>query len=355
MTGDGAPSKEGTSHSPNLSVVVPVYNARELLEKCLLALAASDYHDFEVLVVDDGSDQPVQELVERFGFKCIRIDGPGGPARARNRGVERVSGKYVVCIDADVCVHTDTLSRFAKVFASDPRIDAVVGSYDETPAEPDFFSQYKNLFHHYVHQKNGETINTFWTGCGAIRRDLLIAFGGFDEQRYRRPAIEDIELGTWLTAAGFRIVLRPEIKAQHLKRWTLWSILKSDVLDRGVPWIQLMLRAGAAAKTLNVKPQQRLSVLLIYCALLALVSGLLVPSALYVSGFAMSAITLINIDFYRYFILHRGLWFALRSVPMHWLYFVYCGVCVAWGTSLHYAAGFNRSSNNTVQHARVER
>ncbi|MGH9908422.1 MAG: glycosyltransferase family A protein, partial [Pyrinomonadaceae bacterium] len=180
---------------------MPVYNSLQTLEKCLQALAQSGYDDFEVLVVDDGSTEPTKSLVERHEFGYLRIEGPGGPARARNRGVSQVDGQYVVFIDADVCVHKDALTRFAAAFASDATIDAVIGSYDNAPAKRSFLSQYKNLFHHYVHQQSHGQIGTFWSGCGAIRRDLFLRFGGFDEKRYRRPSIEDIELGTWLTLA----------------------------------------------------------------------------------------------------------------------------------------------------------
>ena len=80
------------------------------------------------------------------------------------------TGQYLVFIDADVCVHQDTLVRFAERFTADPMLDAVMGSYDDAPAASNFLSQYKNLFHHYVHQTGDGEIRTFWSGCGAIRR-----------------------------------------------------------------------------------------------------------------------------------------------------------------------------------------
>ena len=329
-----------------LSVIVPVYNSTGYLNRCLAALAKSNFNDFDVLVVDDGSTEAVEPIVTRYGFDYMRIDGPGGPARARNRGVTRAKGKYLVFIDADVCVHKDTLTAFAEVFAADSGIDAVVGSYDETPAESGFFSQYKNLFHHYVHQTSGGYVNTFWSGCGAMRRDLFLAFGGFDEERYRRPAIEDIELGTWVTAAGFQIVLAPQVKATHLKRWTLWSILKTDIFDRGVPWIQLMLRAGAAANTLNAKSSQRICVALTWLASALLPLIWWQPVAGILSFSLLSLVSALNFDFYRYFIAHSGIWFTLRVLPMHWLYFWYCGLCVIWGTAAHYLTSRNSSQDS---------
>ena len=321
---------------PVLAVIVPVYNSTADLEHCLAALAASDFKDFEVLVVDDGSTEPVEPLVDFHGFGYLRIDGPGGPARARNRGVVCVKGRHVVFVDADVCVHKDTLGRFAAAFAADPTIDAVIGSYDDAPAKRNFLAQYKNLFHHYVHQQSHGPIGTFWSGCGAIRRELFLAFGGFDEHRYRRPAIEDIELGTWLSAAGHKIILDREIKGKHLKRWTLRNLLKTDIFDRGVPWTRLMLRAGALVNTLNVKPLQRLSVALAYITLLALTISFWWPRSLVVAAVLFLVVTILNLDFYRFFWRHSNFWFTLRVVPLHWLYFWYCGFSVVCGTLLHF-------------------
>lgn len=325
-------------------MIVPVYNSTEDLKDCLAALAQSDYDHFDVLVVDDGSTEPVEPLVRQHEYSYMRIEGPRGPARARNRGVAQVKSPYVVFIDADVCVHKDTLARFAESFASDPDLAAIIGTYDDAPAKPSFLSQYKNIFHHYVHQSCDGEITTFWSGCGAMRRDLFLAFGGFDEVRYRRPAIEDIELGTWVSAAGHRIILDKRIRAKHLKRWTLKSLLKTDILDRGIPWTRLMLRAGASANILNVKTEQRVSVALAYLTALFIIAALWQPFALAVAAASALAVTAINLDFYRYFITRKGLWFTLRVVPLHWLYFLYCGVCVILGTLLHHFSPLPKKS-----------
>ncbi len=330
--------KQGRDNRPTLSVVVPVYNSAAELKQCLAALAASEFNDFEVLVVDDGSTEAVKPLVDAHRFAYLRIPGPGGPARARNYGVTQVQGRYVVFVDADVCIHKDALTHFASTFAADPTIEGVIGSYDDAPAKQNFLSQYKNLFHHYVHQQASGEVMTFWSGCGAMRRELFLEFGGFDEQRYRRPAIEDIELGTWLSAAGHKIVLDSRIKGKHLKRWTLRSLLKTDIFDRGIPWTRLMLRAGSLANTLNVKPAQRLSVALAYLMPLSVIAAWWWPLMLFVALALAMTITVINLDFYRFFLRRSGWWFTLRVVPLHWLYFWYCGFSFAWGTLLHYFA-----------------
>lgn len=329
--------------SATLSVVVPVHNSSVELARCLAALSQSDCTDYEVLVVDDGSTEPVAPIVEGHGFDYMCIDGPGGPARARNRGVREVGGEYVVFIDADVCVHHNTLRLFAERFACDASLDAIVGTYDDAPADAGFVSQYKNLFHHYVHQDSDGEISTFWSGCGAMRRSVFLEFGGFDEQRYRRPAIEDIELGTWVSAAGRRIVLDKRVQCTHLKRWTLMSLIRTDVFDRGIPWTRLMLRAGDVPNSLNTRNTQKLSLILFYLAVLAAPIGFLHAAAFVVAAVALTALTGLNWGFYRYFAARRGMLFTLRCVPLHWLYFGYCGFAFAAGVLLHYTLGADRA------------
>jgi glycosyltransferase involved in cell wall biosynthesis len=346
------PLRENVGPQPALSVIVPVYNASSELQQCLAALASSSCGDFQVLVVDDGSDQPVESLVRAHGFDYMRIKGPLGPAQARNRGVAVVQSPYIVFVDADVCVHQDTLERFRDSFAADLTVAAVIGSYDDAPAHPSFLSRYKNLFHHYVHQQCAGDIGTFWSGCGAIRRDLFLAFGGFDEQRYRRPAIEDIELGTWMSASGCRIILDRGIKAKHLKHWTFWKILKSDIFDRGIPWTRLMLRAGSITNTLNVKPTQKISVTLVYLTIAMLLFSLWSPYTLAAAAASALVVTYLNLDFYDFFLKRQGWWFTLRVLPLHWLYFFYCGFCFFVGSLLHYL-DFDEAGSTTPFHPRI--
>lgn len=324
-----------------LSVIVPCYNSSRELEQCLAALTKSQYGDFEVLVVDDGSTEPLEELVRRHGFKYMRIDGPSGPARARNRGVEQTNSEWVIFIDADVCVHPDTLAGIARAIEENPGIASVIGTYDDSPAYPSFISQYKNLFHRFVHKSFDGPVSTFWAGCGAVRRDAFWSVGGFDEIRYRRPAIEDIELGTWMTVKGHRIILDSRIQVKHLKRWSLYGLLKTDIKDRGIPWTQLMLRSGKLVNTLNVSQTQRLSVALVFMTIASIVSAVRWPMLWFVVAAGAAGVTLLNLDFYRFFLAERGLWFTLRVVPMHWIYFLSCGISVLVGTARHWL--YNRT------------
>jgi cellulose synthase/poly-beta-1,6-N-acetylglucosamine synthase-like glycosyltransferase len=150
-------------------------------------------------------------------------------------------------LDADVRVHPDTIRRVLWNFDCDPQLDAVIGSYDDSPGSEDFISLYKNLMHCFQHQHARQQACTFWSGCGAIRRDVFLAYSGFD-QSYRRPAIEDIELGYRLARGNRKLILDKTLQVKHLKRWTFWNLLKTDILDRGIPWTELILLGTGACR-----------------------------------------------------------------------------------------------------------
>jgi hypothetical protein len=231
-------------------------------------------------------------------------------------------------------------------------VAAVFGSYDDAPAETNFASQFKNLFHHYTHQHSPRRASTFWAGCGAVRRETFDAVGGFDAHRYARPSIEDIELGYRLRRAGFRVALDPELQAKHLKRWTIGSLVRADVRDRAVPWSRLILEGGGMIDELNLRLAGRVSGALVVLAALLVASLLLIlgaslfapataPPAAWSLAAALAAVAsvavvvAINRELYRYLFSLRGARFAAASCAMHLLYFLYGGATFALCSAAH--------------------
>jgi len=257
----------------SVSVIIPAYNAGEALTLCLEALGSSTSVPFEIIVVDDGSSDDTQARAQAFGVKLLTTGGRCGPGFARNLGSKEATGEVLFFLDSDVCATPDTIARIQRNFDADPALDAVIGSYDRMPACWNFLSQYRNLMHAYVHQTGEAQASTFWSGCGAILRDVFLAHGGFDTELYKRPAIEDIELGYRLVQSGRKIRLDRELQVTHLKRWSFWSIIKTDIVDRGIPWTELILRRHFMPNDLNLRFGQRISVVLAF--LVAVVTGIL--------------------------------------------------------------------------------
>jgi glycosyltransferase involved in cell wall biosynthesis len=312
----------------SVSVVIPVYNSAAHLTRCLAGLAASTSTALEIIVVDDGSTDTSADAARNDGARVLRVpDGPQGPAVARNLGAAHARGNIVLFLDADVVVHRDTVEKIARCFADHAEVAAVFGSYDDAPDAQAMASRYRNLLHHYVHQEGACEASTFWAGCGAVRRAVFTSARGFDEG-YRRPSIEDIELGARLRAAGHRILLRPDIQVKHLKRWTVSGVVRSDIRDRAIPWTRLILRQEEIPQDLNTSTRHRLAAV---AAWLAVGSLVLLPFVGRVAAFvllAVAALALVvlgaaNRDLYTFFFRRGGLPFAVVSVLMHGLYLLY--------------------------------
>jgi glycosyltransferase involved in cell wall biosynthesis len=313
-----------------ISVIIPVRDGGSNFRRCLQAITEAAASPTEIIVVADGDTDGSWRVAEEFGARAVRIPKPQGPARARNVGARAAQGDILFFLDADVVIHPDVIPRIQSAFSNDPRLAAFFGSYDDEPGENNFLSQYKNLFHHYVHQISREEASTFWSACGAIRRKVFLELGGFNES-YRKPCIEDIELGYRMKQAGHRIRLSRELHVKHLKRWNIHSLLKSDFFDRALPWTDLILRNRRFINDLNLRVSNRLSVISIYLLLLALIGGSVWNGSFAIAGGFALLLFLINIPLYRFFSRKRGFWFMIGTIAWHWLYYFYSGLAFAAG------------------------
>ena len=319
-----------------VSAVIPAHQAAHVLPACLEALAASDLQPLEVLVVDDGpSSDTTAEIARSRGARVLSMTGRLGPGGARNAGAAAARGDILVFIDSDVCVRPDAVGRLVTALAGHPDVDAVFGSYDTSPPGSNFAAQYKNLLHHFVHQRGREQAQTFWAGLGAVRRSAFEGIGGFDAKRYPRPSIEDIELGGRLRAAGRGLLLVKSAQGTHLKNWTLAGVFKTDIFDRAIPWTELILATGRVPDDLNLGFRHRLGVAatglgLVFGALSPFAPRLLLAAAVCL-GVAVAAAS----DVLLFFARERGWLFALRAIPIHLGYFAGSGFAFLAGLARH--------------------
>lgn len=296
-----------------LTVVVPATDRPATLDECLGAIEAAANPPEEVIVVD--APQGV------------------GPAGARNLGARRASGDILIFVDADVVVHHDAFDRIRAAFTADETLSALFGSYDADPKHHGLVSDFRNLLHHHVHQAGAGPAATFWAGLGAIRRDDFIAADGFDERRFPHASVEDIELGMRLAHQGQRLMLDPSLQGKHLKRWTLTSMIRTDLARRGVPWLRLMMEDGASSGALNLGLRHRLSA----ATSLALVLGL-VARRPRVVGVAATVLVGLNASFYVFLLKTKGGRQAAAGVPLHVLHHLVSVTAVPIALSQHVLA-----------------
>jgi glycosyltransferase involved in cell wall biosynthesis len=318
-----------------ISVIIPVFNGGAEFQRCLAAIGHSSVTPHELIVVDDGSTDNSRGWAAEAGARVLQTERQAsGPAVARNIGAQAATGEILFFVDADVEIRPETLAHLSRILAEQPTLTALFGSYDDAPAAPNFLSQYKNLMHHYVHQHASAQASTFWSGCGAIRRETFLQFGGFSS-RYAIPSIEDIELGAALTQAGHHIRLEKTLQVKHLKRWGWRSLLHSDIVARAIPWTRLILRMGKMPNDLNLQTSARVSVLLAYLLLGTIFIWPFVPIMGWVALACGLALLWLNRTVYVWFAQKRSGLFALGAVGMHWLYYFYSGLALGIGILWH--------------------
>lgn len=333
-----------------VSVIIPVYNGGNMLANCLSALQQSHYEQWECIVVDDGSTDNSIHIARQYGARII-TGSPvhGGPARARNLGAHIAHGDLLFFLDADVAVQPGTMSHAVATMTSDSNLAACFGSYDDSPTEQNFLSQYRNLLHHYVHQTSSVDAGTFWSGCGMIWHEIFWEVSGFDTDTYTRPSIEDIDLGYRLRDAGYNIRLEKLLQVQHMKRWTPKNMLITDIRDRALPWTRLIVQDGDLPNDLNLQMPQRLSTAVTFFTAVLLPASLFWAQLLWLLPFAIYALVRLNRDFYAFLREKKGVFFAMTAMPWHWLYFFYSGLSFLAGVLVYGVLRLDRRSVKAIR------
>jgi len=328
--------REGTV-KVRATVIVPFHRNIEQLRACLAGVRHS-MPDAELIVAADGPVEPYRHVIDQHKARVVVVpNGPQGPAVARNRAAWTATGEVLMFVDTDVVPAPASLSGMVELLASTPSIDGVFGAYDPEPAAPNFMSQFKNLSHTYVHEVGRPDACTFWAGLGAIRADAFRAVGGFDE-RFRRPSVEDIDLGYRLVAAGYKLRLDPSFRGTHLKRWTFRGCVTTDLMARGIPWTQLIHRFKALSNDLNTSLWLRASVAVAYLILACALAAPFVPEVALAGIPLLAILVAMNFRYYRWLATQRRWFFATRTVPVHLVHHLCNGLSFIVGTALHAAS-----------------
>ena len=106
---------------PKFSIIIPVYNVEEYIDKCLESVFNQTEKDFEVIVVNDGTKDNSMSIVEKYPVKIINQKNQGLSA-ARNHGVEKAQGDYLIFLDSDDYWNKDLLKEINKSLKNNPDV-----------------------------------------------------------------------------------------------------------------------------------------------------------------------------------------------------------------------------------------
>jgi glycosyltransferase involved in cell wall biosynthesis len=310
-----------------LSIIIPVKRDDPFIERCLSAALSASQVTWEIILILDGWQTNRLHAFQDTDKVRVFSHPSAGPASCRHFGACQAVHDWLCFLDSDVLVHAGTFEKaLSRLTASGD--DGLIGSYDDAPEDASTISKFRNLLHHYHHQRNHGRAGVFWGAFGIVRKSSYLSAGGFDPA-YRKASVEDIELGYRLAAKGFVIRIQSEVQVCHLKRWTLKNMIHTDIWLRAMPWTVLMRRYNRwDDRPLNITLREQCSAILAVLFTLTLTAVFLIKWIWVLSLICLICFLFIQWDFYRFAVRH----FPLSRIPLvgalHHIYF--CSAAAGW-------------------------
>lgn len=218
---------------PEISVVIPAYNAEKTLEKCLRSVQAQSYENYEVIVVDNGSSDGTRKIIESIGEKDKRIQYIFEPQRgrgiARNRGIEKVCGEIIAMTDADCIVPPFWLEELTKPIRHENE-NAVMG-FEEDLVGNYWTKNIQKANREFLRDsQRGEYVTDIDTKNFAIKASLM-------KETMFDPVIktlEDAELAVRLREV-LKVRFLPLLVVGHMHKNSFWGVVKLNI-DRSY-WV----------------------------------------------------------------------------------------------------------------------
>lgn len=260
------------------SIIIPAKNSASTLGECLVALLNQEGFnfptDYEVIVIDDGSDDQTAEVARKFKVKVTQQEN-AGPAAARNTGAWEAAGELLFFTDADCIPRSDWLQKMSKPFQN-PLVMGVKGAY--ICQEKSIIARFVQLEFAYKYKAMAklESIDFIDTYSAAYRRSVFVDNFGFNE-KFPVPSVEDQEFSYRLARKGYKLVFEPSAQVRHRHDLTLGEYIQRKW---GIGYWKAFLLRWLPDKTFSdsyTPASQRLQILLAALLFSALVLTVLNP------------------------------------------------------------------------------
>lgn len=239
------------------SIIIPVYNRPDEVDELLESLLHQEEKDFEVIVVEDGSQVPCGDVCQRYAgrMELRYYEKPNsGPGQSRNYGAEKAVGEYLLILDSDVVVPPGYLKAISEELERQPA-DAFGGPDCSHPSFTD------------IQKAISYSMTSFFTTGGirggkkkldkfyprsfnmGIRRDVYLRLGGFSRMRFG----EDIDFSIRIFQAGCHCRLFPGAWVWH-KRRTDFRKFWRQVFNSGIARINLYKKYPDSLKLVHLLP-----------------------------------------------------------------------------------------------------
>ncbi|MEA9354983.1 glycosyltransferase [Bacteriovorax sp. PP10] len=306
----------------SISFIIPAYNAEKNLRECLKAITALVSLDDEIILVNDASSDSTQKIASQHNCKIINLQKNGGAAHARNHGAKISSKDILVFIDSDVLISKENIENVRSYFQNNENIQTITANVDLENLQLGFFTDFKNLYMNYIISAGSLSVNYVYGSFCATRSKNYTPWP--EEIRLT----EDSLWGYQQKKSGFTIHSLSELKVKHLKEYSLKSLIRNDFLISSFfaraflgfnRWNTLYSKESFG----HTSKLQKISVIL------SMIVLMISPIAPFLSLGIFILWFVINIRFFQFLFLQRGVSFSLKSIA--WYFFTsinyFIGIC----------------------------
>ncbi len=317
-----------------ISIVIPTYNVSKFMPGLLDSIFRNKVDDMEVIIVDDCSKDNTVEIARKYPVEVIVLEQNGGPARARNIGVEAAKGDIIFFLDSDVLVMDGTVKEVEDYFKNAPSAQCVIGICATEPLNKGFVPKYMAMFE-YIHLLGvpGNKVSVFAPRCGAIKKELFQRLGGYRE-KYKGADVEDFELARRVCETE-DIILNPKMLVRHQFVNNVEEAIR-NYFKRAVMWIHLFLKDK---KFDNAGPTAPSNGIAAVCAFFSMLLLPTVPvSETY--GFAffvfLGIFFIANLKWWNFMRKEAGLLFSVKALCLNYVLGVDIIFASMYGTISYY-------------------
>ena len=239
------------------SFIIPVFNRPDEVNELLDSLTRQTLHDFEVVIVEDGSQITCEQVCQKYSDKLdlhYFMKPNSGPGQSRNYGVERAKGEYVIILDSDVVLPENYLHAVDEELRRKPSDafggpDSAADSF--TPVQKAISYSMTSFFTTGGIRGGKKKLDKFYPRSFnmGIRRDVYQQLGGFTKMRFG----EDIDFSYRIVEAGYQPRLFPEAWVWHKRRTDFRKFFR-QVYNSGIARINLEKRHPGTMKLVHLLP-----------------------------------------------------------------------------------------------------
>lgn len=242
---------------PKYSIVVPVYNRPDEVDELLQSLTEQNYKDFEIVIVEDGSSEPCDEIVKKYSQSLViqyHTKENTGPGTTRNYGANKSQGQYIIFFDSDCIIPKNYLSEVDNELSVKP-VDAFGGpdrAHESfTPIQKAINYSMTSFFTTGGIRGGKERLDKFYPRSFnmGISQKVFDQTKGFSALRFG----EDIDFSIRILKAGFSTRLFPNAFVYH-KRRTDFRKFYRQVYNSGIARINLNILHPGSIKLVHLLP-----------------------------------------------------------------------------------------------------